>query len=123
MPEDFQSITLSRQVDECVTIFTSDGPVEVEFAYFKGTNAVALRFLTPPGMLVLRNELLDDQGNPCHQTGKSTFGKSTSTRSMPESTSPPARPAQSSTKPAVACSPPANSNAVPLVMKTGGTKA
>ena len=83
----FDEITLSRGIEECVTIFTSDGPVQVEVGYFKGANNVALRFITPPGMLVLRNELLDEQGNSCHQ-GKSTSGKSTSTPSAPESTSP-----------------------------------
>lgn len=82
----FSTLTLSRGVEECVTIFTSDGPVQVEVGYFKNSHTVALRFITPKGMLVLRNELLDEKGQPC-PSERSISGKSISQPSTPAATS------------------------------------
>lgn len=79
------SLSLTRRPGACVTIFTSDGPIEVKFARHKG-GGILLNFTAPSHIPIIRSELLtnddEDFNEPCPNPSTSGESPSITTPSM-----------------------------------------
>ena len=51
-------LSLTRHVGDCFTIFTTEGPIEVEFHQQKTSTSVVLCIRAPKSVRILRNEVV-----------------------------------------------------------------
>ena len=56
-------LVLTRNPSQKITIFTSDGPIEVQVCKI-GRHSVRVGVIAPLEVRVLRSELVDDEGRP-----------------------------------------------------------